>query len=163
MHNLTREETQWQPRRELQSVEIKALLSAWQSWAAPGEVPSRASFDPFHFPRLLPLMVLGEIIDAPNPTRPYDVLYRYIGSDFSTFFDSSKVTRAHLSEIGAPFDERWFAISDVALTTRGPSGFEGSPIGTDYAHVALEMLVLPLTRPAKPTEIGFVLCALARI
>jgi hypothetical protein len=155
----------WKPLQAVRSPNLDKLLGAWQEWArADGGVPRRGHFDPFEFPPLLPLMVLAEIIAEPNSVRPYDVLYRYIGSDFSTFFDSARVTRARLSQIGAPFDERWFAISDAVIAARAPCYFAGSPFGTAYSHVALEMLALPLARDDAPAgEIGFVLCALSRV
>lgn len=155
----------WRPQPAVRSPVLRKLLGAWEEWArADDGVPRRGRFDPFEFPPLLPLMVLAEIIAEPNSVRPYDVLYRYIGSDFSTFFDSARVTRARLSQIGAPFDDRWFAISDSVIAAKGPCFFAGSPFGTAYSHVSLEMLALPLARDDAPVdEIGFVLCALARI
>lgn len=155
----------WNPLQAVRAPTLHKLLDAWQEWArADGGLPRRSRFDPFEFPPLLPLMVLAEIIAEPNPVRLYDVLYRYIGSDFSTFFDSARVTRARLSQIGAPFDERWFAISDTVIAARGPCFFTGSPFGTSYSHVPLEMLALPLARDeGDRDDTGFVLCALARV
>lgn len=161
---MSNDRSQWQPKRHIQSPHLHSLLTAWQAWAKEDGVPRRTRFDPFEFPPLLPLMVLAEIVDEPNPSRPYDVLYRYVGSDFSTFFDSGKVTRAKLSEIGAPFNERWFAISDAVLAVKAPCFFNGSPLGTAYSHVSLEMLALPFARDgADAHTVGFVLCALARL
>lgn len=159
-----RNKTQWRAQPTLASPGLYKLQSAWHEWSLAGRIPSRASFDPFEFPTLLPLMLLSEVIDEPNAIRPYDMLYRYVGTDFSTFFDSGKVTRARLSNIGAPFDERWFAVSDAVLKAKGPCYFIGNPIGTVYAHVGLEMLALPLARPDGPADtVGFILCALSRV
>lgn len=154
------EKTRWRPKSGVESPHLRALLAAWQNWARADGMPRRTRFDPFEFPPLLPLMILAEIIDQPNPARGYDVMYRYIGSEFSTFFDAGKVTRARLSEIGPPFDERWFAVADSVISAAAPGFFEGAPYGTAYEHVSLEMLALPLARPAGAT--GFILCALAR-
>lgn len=156
--------TEWRARSVLACPGLYKLQAAWRGWAAAGTIPSRALFDPFEFPTLLPLMLLAEVIDVPNAARPYDMLYRYVGTDFSTFFDSGKVTRARLSDIGAPFDERWFAVSDAVLKAKEPCYFIGNPIGTAYAHVSLEMLALPLARPEGPSdEVGFVLSAFSRV
>ncbi|MBL8709342.1 MAG: PAS domain-containing protein [Rhodospirillaceae bacterium] len=152
--------TRWQPKPGVESPHLRTLLAAWRGWAREDGMPRRTRFDPFEFPPLLPLMVLAEIIDQPSPTRAYDVMYRYIGSEFSTFFDAGKVTRARLSEIGPPFDERWFAVADPVMAAASPCFFEGAPYGTAYEHVSLEMLALPLARPAGET--GFILCAFAR-
>lgn len=159
------DKARWRAKQALTSPGLLKLQSAWQEWArADGAIPRRSHFDPFKFPPLLPLMLMAEITDEPNRVRPYDVLYRYVGTEFSTFFDSGKVTRARLSEIGAPFDERWFEISDRVLAARAPCVFAGSPLGTDYAHVDMEMLALPLARAGDAKgEVGFVLSALTQI
>jgi hypothetical protein len=153
--------SRWQPRPEIDSPQLGALLTAWRKWAEEDRIPLRSRFDPFEFPPILPLMILGEITDQPNHARPYDVMFRYIGSQFSTFFDAGKVTRARLSEIGPPFDERWFAVADAVIAAAAPCYFQGAPLGTAYAHVSLEMLALPFAR--RGGEIGFVLNAFARL
>lgn len=158
---MNNDRSSWRPRSGIASPHLGALLGAWRNWAGEDVIPQRSRFDPFEFPAILPLMILGEVTDQPNHARPYDLMFRYIGSQFSTFFDAGKVTRARLSEIGPPFEERWFAVADAVMAAAAPCCFEGAPYGTTYEHVLLEMLALPLARPSG--EIGFIIAAFARI
>lgn len=154
------DKSRWKKKSGIDSAALIALEAAWRAWAQEDSLPRRDRFDPMHFPTILPWMVLGEITDNPNTVRPYDVLYRYIGTEFAHYFQAQSITRMMLSDIGPPYAERWFAVNDAARKAKAPCYFKGAPFGTDYEYVSLEMLALPFARESG--ELGFVLCALAR-
>jgi hypothetical protein len=152
----------WQETTRISTDALLALENAWRGWASDGQLPSRALFDPMDFPELLPWMLLGEITAPTAGPRSYDVMFRYLGSEFERYFKASNLTRAHLSSIGAPYTERWFAVYDAVMRRQQPHYFTGAPFGTGYEYLPLEMLALPLAKTDAP-ETGFVLCAFARL
>jgi hypothetical protein len=154
------DKSRWKKKTAIESPALLALESAWRNWAGEDGIPKRARFDPANFPLILPWMILGELADKANDTRPYDVFFRYIGTEFAHYFQAQATTRMHLSEVGPPYAERWFAIADAALKTKAPCYFSGAPIGTGFEYIALEMLALPFAR--EDGAIGFVLCAFSR-
>lgn len=162
---MTNSELHWQPIKQIQSQSLHRLLETWQQWAIEDGIPYRRRFDPADFPTLLPWIVLGEIVERPNETRNYDILYRYLGTQFTQFFAAGSTTRMHLSEVGPPYTERWFTMTDRVLTARAPCFFGGAPYGTEYDYLNLEMLALPFARDPgqdKAGETGFVMSAFAR-
>lgn len=150
----------WKKKAAIDSPVLKTLETAWRDWALEDGLPRRDRFDPMDFPALLPWMILGEIADKPNTIRPYDVLYRYIGTEFAHYFQAQSVTRMLLSDVGQPYAERWFAVTDATKKAKAPCYFKGAPFGTNYEYIALEMLALPFAREG--SEVGFVLSAFAR-
>jgi hypothetical protein len=152
----------WQETTRISTGALQALEIAWRGWGKDGQLPSRALFDPMDFPELLPWMLLGEITAPVAGPRRYDVMFRYLGSEFERYFKASSLTRAHLSSVGAPYTERWFAVYDQVMRRQQPHYFTGAPFGTGYEYLPLEMLALPLAKTDAP-EIGFVLCAFARL
>lgn len=160
------DKSRWKKKADIESVPLRNLETAWRSWAPEGSMPSRDLFDPMHFPEVLPWMILAELVDKPNEARPYDMYFRYIGTEFARYFNAQSVTRMLLSEVGPPYIERWFAVADAVKKAKAPRYFKGAPFGTGYEYIALEMLALPFTRPeATPgsTEVGFILCTFARM
>jgi hypothetical protein len=158
-----RQQIEWNAAGTVESAALSALERAWHGWTTrDAAMPSRALFDPMDFPELLPWMLLGEIVERPNAARAYDVLFRYVGRELAIYFEAPGLTRMHLSELGAPYDERWFAVHDAPLRGKAPSYFRGAPLGTEYDYVPLEILTLPLGKVDLP-QIGFVLCAFARL
>ncbi len=155
------DKSRWKKKEAIEAPALLALEAAWRSWAAEDGLPKRARFEPANFPQVLPWMILGELADKPSDTRPYDVFFRYIGTEFAHYFQAQAVTRMHLSEVGPPFAERWFAVADAARKAKAPCYFSGAPFGTGYEYIALEMLALPFAR--EDHQIGFVLCAFARM
>lgn len=152
----------WQPRAKIDDPALRALEAAWEGWLRPGGLPSRAMFDPMDFPQLLPWMVLAEIVDHTNTIRSYDVMFRYLGREFERYFNAANMARVHLSHVGPPYIERWFAVYDEALADPRPHYFAGAPFGTGYEYVPLEMLALPFAK-VDSGDLGFVLCTFARL
>ena len=159
------DKSRWKKKAAIESVPLQGLEAAWHNWATAGGMPSRDVFDPMNFPEILPWMILAELVDKPNEARPYDMYFRYIGTEFARYFNAHAVTRMLLSEVGPPYTERWFAVADVVKKAKAPRYFKGAPFGTGYEYIALEMLALPFTRadaPAESQDTGFILCAFAR-
>ncbi len=153
----------WLAADEIKTEALQALEAAWRNWRRDTPLPARGLFDPMDFPELLPWMLLGEIVPAKAAkTRAYDVMFRYLGSEFERYFKASKLNRAFLSDIGAPYTERWFAVYDAVTSLQAPHYFTGAPFGTGYEYLPLEMLALPFAK-VDASEIGFVLCAFARL
>lgn len=151
----------WKETTGIKAAALLALESAWHQWAAADGMPRRDRFDPMHFPEILPWLLLGEIVDKATDTRPYNVFFRSVGTEFATYFRAQAITRVHLSDVGEPYAERWFLVSDAVRRAKAPCYFKGAPSGTGYEYIALEMLALPLARD--DGEIGFLLCAFARL
>jgi hypothetical protein len=122
------------------------LLQAWQSWPNQHGIPSRDSFDPFDIPSLLPWLSLIEIDRHPNHYRPFDAMYRSIGTSLGEFFQITQRTRQYLSDLGPHIAQRWFPVYDHLFATRHPFAVRGIPylVGKDYLR--FELLMLPLTR-----------------
>ncbi|MBK8160389.1 MAG: PAS domain-containing protein [Rhodospirillaceae bacterium] len=154
------DKSRWKKKTAIESTALLALEAAWQDWASADGIPKRTRFDPAHFPLILPWVILGELADKPNDTRPYDVFFRYIGTEFAHYFQAQAITRMHLSEVGPPYAERWFAVTDAVRKARAPCYFSGTPLGTGFEYISLEMLALPFA--GEDGEVGFVLCAFAR-
>src|SRR5262245_56270635 len=128
----------WHKAEQLKTAALHALENAWRGWSKRGLLPSRALFDPMDFPELLPWMLLGEITPAATTgPRPYDVMFRYLGSEFERYFKASKLSRAFLSGVGAPYTERWFAVYDAVTAKQVPHYFTGAPFGTGYVYLPL--------------------------
>lgn len=156
----------WQETTRISTDALCALETAWRGWGDGGQLPARQRFDPMDFPELLPWMLLGEIVPLPAGQRSYDVMFRYLGSEFERYFKASSLNRAHLSTVGPPYTERWFAVYDAVMRRPQPHYFTGAPFGTGYEYLPLEMLVLPFAKTdaaASGSGIGFVLCAFARL
>jgi hypothetical protein len=158
---MTDDRLHWQPKPGIESPALLELLETWREWAKADGLPKRARFDPIDFPPLLPWIILGEIIGRPTGSRDYDVYYRYIGTEFAHYFAAGSTTRMHLSEVGHPYTERWFATADAVLAAGEPCCFIGAPYGTDHDYLNFEMLALPFARD--DGEIGFVMSAFARL
>ncbi|MBI2255253.1 MAG: hypothetical protein HYU58_11585 [Proteobacteria bacterium] len=157
------QQVHWQAAQGAESTALRGLEAAWAGWGQGGRLPSRALFDPMDFPDLLPWMVLGEVVPpAAKTMRGYDILLRYLGSEFERYFKAGSLTRIHISDVGAPYTERWFAVYDAVIAKQRPLYFTGAPFGTGYEYLPLEMLALPLAKIDTP-DIGFVLFAFARL
>ncbi|TDQ83159.1 hypothetical protein A8950_1444 [Dongia mobilis] len=150
----------WHPQPGPQDSGLHHLEKAWRDWAREDGLPFRPRFDPMAFPKLLQWMMLGEIVDRPNDTRPYDVLGRYLGREIEHYFATANFTRRHLSEVGPVYAERWFGVIDQAIAARAPICFHGSPYRTGFDFIRLEMLTLPFARSQH--EVGYILFAMAR-
>lgn len=152
--------SRWKKKAGIDQPALQGLEAAWRGWAREDGIPLRSRFEPMHFPDALPWMILAEIMDQPNEARSYDMYFRYIGTEFARYFNAQSVTRMLLSEVGAPYTERWFAVADAVRKATAPCYFKGAPFGTEYDYIALEMLALPFAK--EPGKVGFVLCSFAR-
>jgi hypothetical protein len=154
------DKSRWKKKTELDSAALQALEAAWRDWAVQDGLPRRSRFDPMHFPDLLPWIILSELTDRPNDKPPYDMYFRYIGTEFARYFNAQAVTRMHLSEVGQPYADRWFAVGDAVRKALVPCYFTGAPLGTGYEYITLDMLALPLAKD--DGKIGFILFSFAR-
>ena len=87
------EDPRWRSAAAVERPELLELLKKWQDWAREESIPLRPRFDPIDFPRLLPLMVLVDVLsEAPG----FHARMRYIGSEFVHYFDSGNLTGKNL-------------------------------------------------------------------
>lgn len=145
------------------------LLTRWQSWPKAHGLPGREQFDPTEMPHLLPHLALVEYDRHANPYRPYDALFRYIGSRIGDDFRMSQHTRQYMSDFDAQVAERWFPVYDRLRSTRAPFAVQGVPVLLDKTYLRFEVLYLPLSRgdatkpeqqqAAEPPEVAFALFA----
>jgi len=154
------DKSRWKKKAGIESATLQNLETAWQGWTTEDGMPRRDRFDPMNFPDVLPWMILAELVDQPNEARPYDMYFRYIGTEFARYFNAQSVTRMLLSEVGPPYTERWFAVADAVKKANAPRYFKGAPFGTGYDYIALEMLALPFAKEAG--KVDFILCSFAR-
>ena len=147
---------------------LMELLARWQSWPKVDGIPGRDQFEPADMPHLLPDLVLGEFDRHDNPYRGYDTLFRYIGSRIGNDFSMSQSTRAHISDFGPDFANRWFPVFDRVRDSRQPVMIQGVPYLIDKTYLRFEMVLLPLARgdalsqagrPSGPAEVDFTLFA----
>lgn len=151
------EDPRWHSKTVLHQPELCDLLERWRGWAQSGMLPLRAQFDPMEFPRVLPWMVLAEVLAAPPG---FDARMRYIGSEIVHYFDSRNLTGARVSDLEPIYARRWSDVCEKVITARAPLFFEGRPFMVDKAFVLFEMLALPLSKGGQTVD--FVVLALAR-
>jgi hypothetical protein len=167
------EDPHWHDKPELEQAALKDFLDSWQSWLdGLHAIPLRQSFDPIDFPRLLPWLILFEVLPVnssggdPAPQGSslaegpaIDLGIRYIGSEIEHYFDSRNVTGRKMSEFGPTFLRRWTEVGAKVIAGRGPRFFHGAPFQVKKSFVAMEMLALPLSK--KGRAVDFLLLALA--
>jgi hypothetical protein len=139
------------------SAMLRQLEAAWGAWPKRGVLPPRSAFDPIDFPRHLPWLLLLEFEGHANPYRPYDGLYRYLGSSLSELFKARQLTGTYVSALSDPFPERWFGVYDRLIARRGPLVVRGRPYLVGRSFMRFELLLLPLCRneDAEGREVGF--------
>ncbi|HVJ42268.1 MAG TPA: PAS domain-containing protein [Dongiaceae bacterium] len=125
---------------------LRELLGHWQAWPKQDGLPGRDQFEPADVPHLLPHLCLIEYDRHDNPYRPYDVLFRYIGTRIGEDFSMSHVTRGHMSDFGAVFAHRWYPVFDRVVETRQPFAVQGVPYLIDKTYLRFELVFLPLMR-----------------
>ena len=145
------------------------VLARWHAWPKANGLPGRAQFDPAEMPQLLPHLALVEYDAHANPHRPYDALFRYIGSRIGEDFRMSQHTRQYLSDFSAQIAERWFPVHDHLRHTRAPFAIQGVPVLLDKSYLRFEVVYLPLSRgdatsaaqqqATEPPEVAFALFA----
>jgi len=142
-----------------QAARLLELLAAWSAWPKDGRLPRRSAFDPVEHPRLLPWLTLLERVGHPNPYRNYDLRYRYIGSSYAELFRAQNLTGTHISDMSAPFPQRWFPAFDRVVDGAAPVAVRGKPYLVGKAFMRFELLFLPLAQnaPADGDSVGFVL------
>jgi hypothetical protein len=150
------DEARWNSKTELASPLLLQLLERWRDWAKTDSLPMRARFDPIDFPRLLPWVILAEILpEAPR----FDARLRYLGSEIVHFFQSENLTGTLVSDLPTPYDQRWSDVGERAMAARGPLFLEGKPYQVDLSFVPFEILVLPLSKTGG--SVDFLILALA--
>ncbi len=159
---MLQEDPDWHDKAALEQPALQPLLTAWQGWRDDADkVPLRARFDPTEFPRLLPWLVLFEILPVEEAagTTPMDLGIRYIGSEIEHYFDSRNTTGKRMSAFGPLFLRRWSAIGAKVVEARAPRFFDGAPFQVRKSFVGMEMLALPLSRDG--AGVDFLLLGLA--
>jgi hypothetical protein len=150
------DEARWNSKTEVTSPLLLQLLEQWREWAQTGSLPLRARFDPVDFPRLLPWVILGEVL---TDAAKFDARMRYIGSEIVHFFKSENLTGKLVSDLPPPYDRRWSEVGEKVVAARAPVFFEGRPFMVDTEFVPFEMLALPLSKAGEAVD--FVLVGLA--
>ncbi len=146
---MLQEDPDWHDKPALEQPALQPLLAAWQVWRGSADkVPLRSRFDPAEFPRLLPWLVLFEILPAGEAAgmAPMDLGIRYIGSEVEHYFDSRNTTGKRMSAFGPLFLRRWSAIGAKVVETRAARFFDGAPFQVRKSFVGMEMLALPLSK-----------------
>ena len=137
------EDPRWHSKTALERPELLALLEQWHGWAQVEPIPLRKRFDPVDFPKLLPWVILAEVLgDQPH----FDARYRYLGTEIVHNFKSANLTGTRISDLAPIFARRWSEVCEKVIATRGPQFFRGAPFMVDKAFLKLEMLALPLSR-----------------
>lgn len=149
------EDPRWHSKAALERPELANLLGAWRRWAAAESIPLRPQFDPVDFPRLLPWMVLAEVLSD----APFDACIRYLGSEIVHYFNSGNLTGKRLSELDPVFVKRWSEVGEKVVAARAPQFFRGAPFMVDKSFAQFEMLALPLSKTGQAVD--FVILAMA--
>ena len=150
------EDPRWHSAAAVERPELLELLKKWQDWARVESIPLRPQFDPIDFPRLLPWMVLAEVLPEASG---FDARMRYIGSEFVHYFDSGNLTGKRLSDLDPIFARRWSEVGEKVVAARTPQFFHGAPFMVDKAFVQFEMLALPLSKAGQAVD--FLILAMA--
>ena len=151
------EDPRWHSKARLERPELIELLGKWQEWARVESIPLRPRFDPVDFPKLLPWVVLAEVL---NDGPQFDAKFRYLGSEIVHNFKSANLTGKRLSDLEPVFVHRWSEVGEKVVATRAPQFFGGAPFMVDKAFLQLEMLALPLSKAGDAVD--FVVLAMAR-
>jgi hypothetical protein len=152
------ENPRWQGKTTLDQPELRDLVVTWRDWAKAAPLPLREHFDPVDFPKLLPWIVLMEILpEAPE----LDARIRYVGTEIVHYFNSDHITGKALSDLGEIYWKRWADVGKQVADARAPLYFQGSPFLVGKAHVDFEMLVLPLSKSGETVD--FLIMALSRL
>jgi hypothetical protein len=151
------EDPRWHNKAALERPELLDLLKQWEGWARSEAIPLRPRFDPVDFPKLLPWMILAEVLVG----RPaFDAKFRYMGSEIVHHFKSAHLTGTRISDLEPIFARRWSDVGEKVAAARAPQFFSGAPFMVEKPFLKLEMLALPLSR--KGAGVDFVLLAMAR-
>jgi hypothetical protein len=151
------EDPRWHGKTELERPELLGLLKQWQGWARLEPVPLRKRFDPVDFPKLLPWVILAEVL---NDRPQFDARFRYLGTEIVYNFNSANLTGMRLSDLEPIFVRRWSEVGEKVVAARAPQVFHGAPFMVDKAFLKLEMLALPLSKSGDTVD--FVVLAMAR-
>jgi hypothetical protein len=152
---VAQEDPRWHSKAALERPELANLLRTWYRWAAVEPIPLRPQFDPIDFPRLLPWMVLAEVLSD----APFDVCIRYLGSEIVHYFNSGNLTGKRLSELEPVFVRRWSEVGEQVVAARTPQFFHGAPFMVEKSFAQFEMLALPLSKTGQAVD--FVILAMA--
>lgn len=156
--SVTQENPRWQSKAALERDALRDLTAVWQGWAKTAPLPLRDQFDPVDFPKLLPWIVLMEILpEAPE----LDARIRYVGTEIVHYFNSENITGKMLSDLGPIYWDRWADVGRQVSQARAPLCFQGAPFLVGKAHISLEMLVLPLSKTGKAVD--FLIFAMSRV
>jgi hypothetical protein len=148
----------WQGKSTLDQGELRDLVATWRGWSAAAPLPLRERFDPIDFPKLLPWIVLMEILPE---AAEFDARIRYVGTEIVHYFNSENITGKALSDLGPIYWKRWADVGRQVSDARAPLYFQGSPFMVGKAHVDFEMLVLPLSKTGETVD--FLIMALSRL
>lgn len=155
---MIQENPRWHGKATLDHAALRGLAATWQGWAKNAPVPMRERFDPVDFPKLLPWIVLAEIL--PEATG-FDARVRYVGSEIVHYFNSEHITGQSLSDLGPVYWDRWADVGRQVVDSRAPRYFQGAPFMVGKAHVDFEMLVLPLSKSG--AAVDFLIMAFSRL
>lgn len=120
--------------------ELQDLFAYWQSRRNGRSMPSRADIDPLDIPRLLPFVVLVDVLENPRDYR-----YRLVGTDVaqSTGLD---FTGTLLSEsTPAKVFDRIFADYDHVVDERRPVYSEDRVAWQQRDYLRYKRIALPLS------------------
>ncbi|HEY1386048.1 MAG TPA: PAS domain-containing protein [Dongiaceae bacterium] len=151
------EDPRWHGKAALERPELLGLLKQWQGWAQQEAIPLRRRFDPVEFPKLLPWIILAEIL---NDRPMFDARFRYLGTEIVHNFNSENLTGTRLSDLEPIFVHRWSEVGQTVVAARAPQFFHGAPFMVNKAFLTLEMLALPLSKSGETVD--FVVLAMAR-
>ena len=151
------EDPRWHSKARLEQAELLGLLEQWQGWARLEPVPLRKRFDPVDFPKLLPWIILAEVL---NDRPQFDARFRYLGTEIVHNFKSANLTGTRVSDLAPIFARRWAEVGEKVVAARAPQFLHGAPFMVDKAFLKLEMLALPLSK--KGETVDFVVLAMAR-
>lgn len=136
-----------QDRESIRSILLRSLFDYWQSKMRGRQMPDRADIDPIEIPKLLPNIVLIDIL----PDRPDCFRYRLVGTEIVRVF-GREMTGRTTDDIPDPklkklAVESFLACRDAAV----PMGQEWRRPWTGVQDY--ERILLPLTQGANEVAI----------
>ena len=124
----------------LSAPRLKEALAYWRSKLAGRPMPARRDIDPIDMPRLLPYVMLIDVL-----SRPLDFRYRLIGTQ-ARAIAAKDYTGRHFSELAGKGKGSvvWDSCEEVVLT-RAPLTRSPPYVGPERDLQRCENLLLPLS------------------
>jgi len=135
---------------EIESPHLLQLLEWWKSAGSGERLPLRRDFDPVHYPRLWPYLLICDV--ERNHAENLHFIYRYAGTQLERNF-KTKVTGKDITEM--PIEDALNSIFDQFLRTaeeRRPTYCEHEFITSNQRFVHYVRLLLPASKDGNTVD-----------